>query len=150
MTAEELWTEYLAATGDPDGPHDDWAFGGDPDGLAALVLSGRKTATASLRLLYQIELESLPRVGERSVILDGAGEAVCVIRTRRVFILPFDRVGPAQAFREGEGDRSLKYWREVHRAFFTEELRPYHRSFHEEMEVVCEEFERLWPERTRD
>ena len=145
MTREELWNEFCAWSGeDPEQAHEAWAFGGDPDGLAELVIRGRKTATASLKLLYQIEQEPLPRAGEFSVITDGAGEAVCVIRTTRVYAVPFRDVGPAQAFREGEGDRSLRAWREIHRSFFAEELAPYHRAFDESMEVVCEEFEPVY------
>ena len=145
MTVEELWSDFCAWSGeDPEQEHEAWAFGSDPDGLAELVLRGRKTATASLKLIYQIEQEPLPRAGEFSVITDSAGEAVCVIRTTRVYTVPFREVGPAHAFREGEGDRSLKTWREVHRAFFAEELAPYRRRFDEAMEVVCEEFEVLY------
>ena len=46
-----------------------------------------------------------------------------------------------QASKEGEGDRSLEYWRTVHRRFFTEELQEPGLPFDEKLELVCEEFE---------
>ena len=39
---------------------------------------------------------------------------------------------------EGEGDKSLDYWRKVHIKFFEEEFGD---KFNEDMEVLCEEFE---------
>lgn len=56
-------------------------------------------------------------------------------------MVPFCEVSEEQAYKEGEGDRSLAYWREVHRAVFTEELKEIGEIFSEEMLVVCEEFE---------
>ena len=43
-----------------DTPYEAWAFGGDPDKLAALVLDGVKTATASAYPMYALEKEPLP------------------------------------------------------------------------------------------
>ena len=54
---------------------------------------------------------------------------------------PFQEVSAEQAYREGEGDRSLAYWREVHKAFFSRELEAVGMEVREDMGVVCEEFE---------
>ena len=146
MNAEQMWAAYAAGHPEAAGAdYDAWAFGGDPEGLARLVLSGVKTATASAYPLYALEGEPLPEAGEYSVILDSREEAVCVIRTTRVFTVPFDEVGAEQAFREGEGDRSLAYWRRVHEDFFRAELAEAGLEFSPEMPVVCEEFEMVWP-----
>ena len=141
MTAEEMWRESGLR-----GTYQAWAFGGAPDKLAELVRKGVKTATCSAAVLYEQEIEELPKAGERSVILDSAGHAVCVIQTTRVYVTPFDRVSRRHAFLEGEGDRSLAYWRRVHKEFFTEELKTIHREFHEKMSLVCEEFEVIYPQ----
>ncbi len=141
MTAQTLWDLYR--TQNPSAPEelDAWAFGDDPDTLADLVLRGIKTATCSLRCLYDWEDEPLPETDTYSVILNSRDEAVCVIRTTRVYVTPFSEVTPEHAFREGEGDRSYAYWRAVHETFFANELRPTNLPFDESMEVVCEEFE---------
>ncbi len=52
----------------------------------------------------------------------------------------FCDVGREHAYNEGEGDRSLEYWRKVHRDFFKRELEEHGLSFDENMLVVCETF----------
>lgn len=42
------------------------------------------------------------------------------------------------------GDKTLNYWRQVHKNVLTEELKEYNKSFHENMKVVCEEFKVIW------
>ena len=136
MTAEEMWR----ASGF-EGDYEAWSFGAEPDELADLVRSGIKTATCSALVFYGLENEELPHEGEYSVILDSKENAVCIIKTTKVYIVPFDEVTEQHAFKEGEGDRSLAYWREVHKSFFTEELKTIGRKFDEKMQLVCEEFE---------
>ena len=140
MTAEELWNEYAQKAGIEHTDYEAWTFGDAADDLAALVVSGRKTATASAFPLYELEQEPLPQEGEYSVILDSREQAVCVIRTERVYTVPFREVGEEQARREGEGNLSLAYWREVHERFFRQEMEEAGLTFDEDMLVVCEEF----------
>ena len=140
MTAEEMW-RLSGLQGDWEA----WAFGDAPDKLASLVLAGQKTGTSSAQPVYEAQGEPIPRAGEYSVILDSRGDAVCVIRTTRVYLMPFREVTAHHAAREGEGDLSLEYWRQVHEAFFTREMASIGRAFDEDMNVVCEEFERVYP-----
>ena len=42
-------------------------------------------------------------------------------RTGKRKVVPFDLVDEEQAYKEGEGNRSLDYWRKVHNEFFTED-----------------------------
>ena len=139
MTAEEMW-KRSGLTGE----YDAWAFGGNPDGLAELVRKGIKTATSSAFCFYEIEGEALPEPGEYSLILDSGDQAVCIIRTAKVYVTTFDQVTAQHAFREGEGDRSLKYWRDAHRKFFSDELSAIGQKFYDDLQVVCEEFEVVW------
>lgn len=74
------------------------------------------------------------------MILDSNDEAVCIVRTTAVSVLPFDHVNEDHAYKEGEGDRSLTYWREVHQTFFAREMKAYGLTFHPSMNIVCEEF----------
>ena len=146
MTAEQMWKEFTAARPEFAGAkYEAWPFGGAPDALAELTLRGVKTATASAHPLYELQGAPLPHPGDLSVVLDGSDGAVCVIRTTAVNVLPFLEVPARHAWLEGEGDRSLVYWREVHEDFFTRELQAVGRAFTPELRVVCEEFEVLWP-----
>ena len=136
MTAEELWEESGLS-----GDHEAWAFGEAPDKLAELVVQGIKTATCSAYDLYQMNNEPLPKAGDYSIILDSREEAVCIIKTRKVYVTEFRKVSEEHAFKEGEGDRSLEYWRMVHINFLTNELAAVQKTFDENTKVVCEEFE---------
>ena len=144
MNAAEMWERFCEKSGIK-ADYDDWAFGVTPDALAELVLNGTKTATASAYPLYEQEQEPLPKAGDYSVILSTKGEAVCIIRTTKVYVVPFREVSADHAFREGEDDRSLESWREVHRDFFTREMNAGGLTFDEDMPVVCEEFMRVYP-----
>ncbi|MBR3159918.1 MAG: ASCH domain-containing protein [Atopobiaceae bacterium] len=136
MTAEELWDESGLT-----GSYEAWAFGGAPDKLANLVACGIKTATCSSLELMRLEGEPMPKPGDHSVILDSAGDAICVIRTTKVYVETFEAVTQKHAYKEGEGNRSLSYWRRIHMEYFTEELAAVGLPFDEDSELVCEEFE---------
>ena len=141
MTHAELWAAYQAVNPDAGDDYEPWAYGDDPDLLAELTRTGVKTATASAGIWYERGEEPMPQAGEYSVILNSREEAVCVIRTTRVYAVPFDEVSAEHARREGEGDRSLNYWRRVHEDFFRRELEEAGLTFTPDMPVVCEEFE---------
>lgn len=65
-----------------------------------------------------------------------------MIRTVSVTVCPFNEVTDRQAYLEGEGDRSLAYWRAAHQECFIRELREdYRMEFKSDMLIVCEEFE---------
>jgi len=118
-----------------------WAFGGDPDILASLVLAGTKTATASAYDLYAYDNEDIPKPGDYSVVLDSGDSAICVIRNTAVSVVPFKDVDEHHARREGEGDLSLEHWKEVHRDLFSQWLEEAGLEFSEDMPVVLETFE---------
>jgi uncharacterized protein YhfF len=79
-------------------------------------------------------------VGDLSIIANWDGDPLCVVETTEVTITQFDQVSPQFAYDEGEGDRSLDYWRRVHWAFFAEECADIGREPAHNMPVVCERF----------
>ena len=115
------------------------------DELAALVLCGTKRATAGSVASYQDQGIRPPQVGDLSIVTTWAGEPVCVIETTATEVLPFADVDEVFAATEGEGDGSLAYWREAHRAFFSRECEAAGRSFSEDMLLVCERFRVVYP-----
>jgi len=124
-----------------------WAFGATPehaDGLLELVLSGVKTGTASSVWDYEASGDPVPQVGELSVILDGGGAPRAVIRTTSLQTVPFDQVDAEHAHAEGEGDRTLAAWREIHERFWrTHSQDP--RGWAPDMPVLCERFALVHP-----
>lgn len=144
MNAQQMWNKFAAQNQIGETEYQSWAFGADADGLAELVLKGIKTGTASAYPLYEAENEPLPKVGDYSVILDSKGKGVCIIKTTKVYIVPFREVNEEHARKEGEGDGSLEYWRKVHHEFFKKEMSESGKIFDEDMSVVCEEFELVY------
>lgn len=114
-------------------------FGKDANHLAKLVTSGQKTATCSAYILYEIEQEPLPYVGQYAIVLDATDHPVAIIRTTEVTIQPMNEISEDFALAEGEGD--YNEWWHAHKQFFTDLLSTYQRSFTEDMKVVCERFE---------
>ena len=138
---EAYWQRFVAATG-IDGPHTAWGFGETAEmatALGLLVRDGPKRATASLRSWYDGG-EPMPCAGDLSVILDGGGEPLCVIRTTAVEVRPFGAVDAEFAWAEGEDDRSLASWRAEHIRFFAAAGSPVGGG----SDVVLERFEVLW------
>lgn len=95
-----------------------FAFGDSPqlaDELLALVLEGKKRATcwAAREGLKGAEL------GKCMVVRNGSGRPRAVLETIELTQRRFTDVDAAFAFDEGEGDRSLGYWRAAHTRYFT-------------------------------
>jgi uncharacterized protein YhfF len=110
-----------------------FAFGDGPelaDELLGLVIRGIKTATCSTE-----DEPNTSTPGERWIVLDGRGAPRCVIESTEVSYRRFDEVDANFAFEEGEGDRSLDYWRKAHRAYFARQGK-----FSEDMMLMCERF----------
>lgn len=147
QSIEKMWEEYCKKNPVAPTDYSAWAFGDSKemaDELAELVLTGMKTATASLHLFYELENEDLPYVGLHNIILNGDGDAVAIVETTSVDIIPFDEVTEEHSYLEGEGDRTLLYWREVHKDFFQRELEELDKTFDPKMLVVCERFKLVY------
>lgn len=129
-----------------------WAFGATPehaDSLLEVVLTGVKTGTASAVWDYEASGERMPEIGDLSVILDGAGAPRAVIRTTSLAIVPFDQVTAEHAHAEGEGDRSLAAWRDIHERFWRQHSEN-QRGWASDMPVLCERFTLVHPGPTRE
>jgi len=150
--ADAMWQAFRQAHGEipAEASYEAWYFGDSPDlakELAGLVLSGAKTATASLYWEYEAEGEALPQVNGYSVITDFDGNPLGVIQTVEVRILPFDEVEAEFAADEGEGDLSLEFWRGAHWRFFSRACAKLGLQPDLKMPVVCERFRLAYPTR---
>ena len=145
MTPKEMWQTYKKINPEIGDTIDAWAFGAMADELADLVLRGEKTATASAYELYKLENEPLPQAGSFDVILDSQDQAVCIVEVTKVSVQPFHQVSADHAYKEGEGDKSLAYWRQVHEEVFTEWMSEAGLTFTPDSKVVLEEFRKVYP-----
>lgn len=145
MTPQEMWNAYKQINPSIGDEIDAWAFGVEADLLADLVLKGEKTATTSAYDLYAVDNDPLPQEGTFDIILDSQDRAVCIIEITKVSIQPFHQVSADHAYKEGEGDKSLAYWRQVHEDFFKDWLGEAGLDFTPDSKVVLEEFRKVYP-----
>jgi uncharacterized protein YhfF len=140
-----FWSAFLARTARSPATalYESFAFG-DSEGLATalagLVRRGEKVATASL--LWECETKGArpPAPGDLSVVTAWDGRPLCVIETTAVEIRAFEDVDAEFAAAEGEGDRSLGFWREAHWNYFGRVCGRLGRTPSPQMPVVCERF----------
>ena len=144
---ERYWQRFLTIDGNrelyADRVHPAWYFCNnekDANALLELVLAGTKRGTASLVEAYERDGDELPVPGDLSIITDWSGIPHYIIETLHVIRCPYSEVTEEMAAIEGEGDKSLAYWRRAHQWFFGEELREWGREFSPDVEVLFEEF----------
>jgi uncharacterized protein YhfF len=145
ITAEELLNQYNIARekGEQENFNQAWHFCNnkkDADELAELTVRGIKQATTALYYWYEDGKEPMPEPGDLNIITDFDGNPKCIIETVSIDVVAFRDVSADFAQTEGEGDKSLDYWRNAHIKFFTEDLETEGLVFTEDMKVVCEVF----------
>ena len=79
------------------------------------------------------------------MVTDWQGAPLCIIESTHIEIVPFDSVSDSFAAREGEGDKTLRHWREAHWRFFSRECQRIGREPDLRMPVVCEQFKVVYP-----
>lgn len=115
------------------------------DELLALVLSGRKRATAELVHDFIARGDQVPRIGSHWIACDGAGTPRIIIRSVELRIGDFTSADAAFAADEGEDDLSLESWQREHRRYWTRVSAAQGRRWSESDEIVFERFSVVWP-----
>lgn len=109
-----------------------WHFKVNNDKLVKLVLSGSKTATSCI---YNKNL--LRKIGDREILIFDNEKQACITVIKDIIITEFKNVTEKLAFLEGEGDRSLEYWKKIHIEYF-KSIKP---DFNENDKIVFEIFQ---------
>ncbi|MDP6455677.1 MAG: ASCH domain-containing protein [SAR202 cluster bacterium] len=112
----------------------------DANALAKLVLNGTKQATAGLLWASEYDDQPLPKPGDFSVVTNWDGKPLCVIETTQVDVRPYEDVTEEFAAVDGEGDGSLRHWRDVHWRYFSRECARIDKEPDVRMLVICERF----------
>lgn len=107
---------------------------------ANLILRGEKQASCSMDYWYSHEGEAKPVVGHLQVVTNWHGDPVCIIEITSVSKCQYNEVTPEFAASEGEGDKTLAWWREAHWAFFSLECEELGIEPSEDMLLVLERF----------
>lgn len=145
MSIEKYWQDFVSENPEyKEQSYTAWQFGVDPDELAELVTEGKKTLTCSGFKEYEVENETLPAAGDVGIVLGEGDVPKCIIENTKVYTLSFKDAGDEIAYKEGEGDRTLSYWRTAHLDFFEPLYKSIGLEFNESEKIVVEEFKMIY------
>jgi len=140
--AKQYWDEFWRGKEQPTAVvAEQFGFEEHADELAQLIIDGKKTATCSAHVLYELENCPLPEAGLYTIILNSSNDPVAIIRTNEIQLIKMNEVPEELALAEGEGDLTFEYWWNGHKKFFTMELKEHGLEFSEDMLLVFERFE---------
>ncbi len=147
-TVEDYWKEFQAKNPhyrEEDQPKSYYYCDNkkDADECAELVVQRIKQATSTSVWWFKKFNEQLPGPGDLAIITNWDGVPKAVVKTTRVENIKYKDITPEYAIIEGEGDKSLEYWKDVHWKYYSNEMKELGEIPSEEMEIVCEYFETI-------
>ena len=98
-----------------------------------------------MKYWYEQGGEPMPEAGRLEVITDWNGNPTCIIEVTKVFECRFSEVDNDFAYAEGEGDRTLEWWRKAHWNYFSKECREAGIPMSEDVMLVLERFKTVYP-----
>lgn len=107
---------------------------------ADLILKGEKTASCSMDYWYSHKGETMPETGHLLVVTDWQGEPKCIVEITSVEKCHYKDVSQEFAAAEGEGNKTLAWWRQAHWRFFSLECEELGIEPTEDMLLVLERF----------
>ena len=150
----DMWNNFTASHPEfkKDEQPESWFFHNNKDDanrLAELVLSGKKRAGSGLYAWYKEANADLPKIGTKHIITDFEGKAKAIIEIKKVDTIPFHQISKDYAEMDmGTSIEPLKKWKKAHWDFFAKTMEENGEKPSEEMLIVCERFETIWPENT--
>ncbi len=151
-TVVEMWNAYVKSNPkfEKDSLPASWYFHmnrADANRLAKLTLESKKQASSGLYAWYETANAALPKIGTKHIITDFDGKAQAIIEITKVDTIPFNKILKAYAEKDmGTKDEALKKWKKAHWDFFESAMKESGEKPTEQMLIVCEEFETIWPQ----
>tara|TARA_A100001037_G_scaffold298070_1_gene321082 strand:- start:36 stop:527 length:492 start_codon:yes stop_codon:yes gene_type:complete len=133
-------TYHAATFGDP-------KFFDEVDEITELALEGQKQATSHLEIDFEVNNITRRAEGDYWLMLDKSLAPRGIVQLTTVKSTPFNEIDDEYAAIEGEGDSSLRHWKEVHEDYFKLQLNAWGRGdeWSEDLPVVCEIFTLVYP-----
>lgn len=116
----------------------------DANDCADLVVKEIKQATATSLWWFEKNKEKLPQIGDLYIITDWDGKAKAIIKTTKLEKVPYNEITADFALTEGEGNKSIEYWKKVHWAYYSREMKPFNETPTNNMIIICEYFKTIW------
>lgn len=118
----------------------------DANRLAELIVTGKKQAGSNLYFWYKEANAPLPQIGTKTIVTDFDGKARAIIQSKKVDTIPFNQISKEYATLDmGTDIEPLKKWKKAHWDFFSSALLESDEKPTEDMLIVCERFEVIWP-----
>ena len=150
-SVQEMWESFTQSNAEfkEEEQPESWFFHDneeDANRLAELVLKGKKQAGSGLYSWYAEANADLPSVGTKHIITDFDGTARAIIQIKKVDTIPFNEISEAYAALDmGTTVEPLQKWKKAHWDFFASTMKESEQEPTEDMLVVCEYFETVWP-----
>ncbi|MCH9680786.1 MAG: ASCH domain-containing protein [Deltaproteobacteria bacterium] len=143
-----FWSEFIATRPAPVKLVAIDTFGDSPrliTELVALVVEGRKRATAGLVRDTASQGLPNPAPGDHWIVVDAQGDPVCINETTHTRVGPVSSVDDDFAWDEGEGDRTREDWLRGHRAYYRRQAEREGWTYTDDELCVFERFAVVWP-----
>ena len=150
INEKNFWNAYLESLAPderPESPFVQADFAGTleiTDELLGLYLEGKKFAGSSLKEEFLVCNDPLPQIGNYWIVLNSRCEPKCILKTIKITDNKFKHVPKEVAEAEGEGDLSLNYWQQAHRAFYKPFLKEWGVENLDEATVITEYFKMVY------
>lgn len=152
-TVYEMWNNFTDSNPEfkkDELPDSDFFHDNEKDAnrLAELIINGKKKASSGLYIWYKEANADLPKIGTKLIVTDFNGKARAIIETKKVDTIPFNQISKDYAESDmGTNIEPLEKWKKAHWEFFTNALEQNGQKPTDEMLVVCERFEKIWPKK---
>lgn len=156
LSAKHLpfWHAYLDTTSDPAEAtsrfYEVWQIGDTPQDAdlgAHLIVQGKKRTTSSLLWHYEATGEPRPQVGAINLLEDGRGEAVAIVETTWLAVVPLNAVEDVDFIVDyAEWGETAADWQAHAWAYYAPHCRALGREPIPEMPLLCERFEVIYPQ----
>jgi uncharacterized protein YhfF len=117
------------------------------DAIVPLILAREKTGTFALESEFEGTPNDAPKVGDFYVVTHFDGDPALLYRVTEIERVPFAEISHAHVQVEGPNARTVPVWRKIHWAYWGGILRAQGREPREDMPVLFQRFEVIFPER---
>lgn len=145
----DFWQAFLEQTGTPENSYCNRCtyFGESEEESVEIMeqlLRGEKTAISHCVPRYIVTRSSMPKVGDYTMVTDYYGNPGCILKCVDVVIDPIGAIPAEIAEREGEGELAL--WQQRKRQEFQALSQKSGFHYNDELPVLMELVERVFPE----
>lgn len=113
--------------------------------IADLIAAGDKTGTFTLPWIIERTDQPEPAVGDCIILIAFDGTPTQLVRLTRIQRVPFGEITASHTAIDGSPVRALEIWKPLHTQYWNALLAPWSMTVAEDMPVLIETFELLYP-----